>query len=96
MAFKEDPHGAPEFDVVGQVGAGHLGQPVLGEDQLARGRIAFVDRQHAQFDLPREFLPAGRNRTVQRLRQAVPEGLVDLRDQPFEQRRHAGEEVVDR
>ncbi|MNP32930.1 hypothetical protein D3C76_1261360 [compost metagenome] len=96
MAVEQGAHGFAELHVVLAVGEGDVGQAVAGEDQLAGGGVAGVDRQHAFLDDPRQVAPAAQGVVVHRFGQAGAEGGVDLAGEPLEQGRHAGEEVVHR
>ncbi|MNM75308.1 hypothetical protein D3C81_870920 [compost metagenome] len=78
------------------VGLGDFGQAVLGQNELAGGGVLCIDVEHALFHQSRQIAPAIQGVVVDRGLQAGAEGRMDVGGQGFEQRRHAGEEVVDR
>ncbi|MNI23776.1 hypothetical protein D3C73_773760 [compost metagenome] len=89
-------HQLAQFEVVLAVSLSDFGQAVLGEDQLARGGVLCVDVQHALFHQARQVAPAAEGVMIDGCLQARAEGRMDVGGQGFEQRRDAGEKVVDR
>ncbi len=50
MPLEHRLHGLAEFQIQALVGLGDFTETVLRQNQLARGAVLLIDRQHALFD----------------------------------------------
>ncbi|KWV85293.1 hypothetical protein PFLmoz3_05070 [Pseudomonas fluorescens] len=78
------------------IGLGHFGQPMLGQDQLARRGIVAVDAEHALFNDVGQVAPMLERFMLDGRLDGGAKGCVNVSGQRLKQRRHTGEKVVHR